>query len=109
LPLVVHIGNSSRKVLVILYFGGYHKDTELDAPISEASPASFTRQVIKHSYMGPDLKISFERLISNFSWPARVSNPQCQDYRSRAFNRLSYSGWHDISITLLLLKYKQAH
>jgi hypothetical protein len=50
----------------------------------------FTCQVFKHSYTEPRFKVSSERLISNFSWPARESNPQCRDYKSRALTKFFY-------------------
>jgi hypothetical protein len=45
--------------------------------------------VFKHPYTGPRFKVSSERLIKNFSWQARKSNPQCRDYKSRAVTDLA--------------------
>jgi hypothetical protein len=62
----------------------YRMIQNLDAPFPEASPSSLTCQVFQHSYTGPSFKVSSERLISNFSWTAWKSNPQCWEYKSRA-------------------------
>jgi hypothetical protein len=49
------------------------------------SLGSLACQVFKHSYMGHRFKVLSKRLISNFSWPARESNPQRRDYKSCPF------------------------
>jgi hypothetical protein len=84
-PPLVHMGKSSRTVLVILYFGGKCKiQIQKDALIPEVSPGSLVCQVFKPSYTGPWFKDSSEWLISNFCWQARKLNPQRKDYKSRA-------------------------
>jgi hypothetical protein len=66
-------------------FRGIVQDTDTEiCPNPETYSGCLECQVFQHSNAGSRFKISTERLLSNFSWPARESNSQCRNNKSHS-------------------------
>jgi hypothetical protein len=87
-PPVAHMGESSRRLIVILDFWRIVQDTDTERSPNSRSPSCLLIVPSVYAFIhGPRFKVS-ERLISNFGWQAREANPQCRDYKSGALIHL---------------------